>query len=115
MSLPLSFYGTALKQAYSGDLATSRYSAIHTDGSKIQVDVIQSVPNKNGRFRHVVRYVRTGPASEAPLAGGPAPATTVTMTVDHPTDQATDKVAAIIDGFTVMLGGNWDEIALGQQ
>lgn len=111
MTIATSFYTLALQPTFSGDAATSRQSAIQADGTRVVVDLIQSLPKK-GRWRHVVRGQYTAPRD---AVSGVFPSATVTITVDHPEDMLPQKIMEIVQGFTHMFDERWDEVAAGQQ
>lgn len=109
-TISLTFAGVPLQGVYSGDLATKRYSST-IDGITRTVDIIQSVPNNKGRWRHVVRYT----VLLAPDTTGKRTSFTNTVTIDAPSEAVSTVTSGVLEDFLGMLSGNWDEIAAGQQ
>lgn len=113
MTIPaeITVAGLAMSPVYSGSLDTSRRTNTGADGITRTIDIIQSVPNKNGRWRHVVRFTM----SRAPDVNGKRVSFTNTVTMDAPADIPTGDVADVLRSFLVSMDPLWDEVAAGQQ
>jgi hypothetical protein len=113
MTIPatLTVAGHALSRTYSGDTATTRFSGTNGDGITRTVDIIQTLPNKAGRWRHVIRMSYQNPVD--PVTGT-RPSFTFTLTMDAPSTELPTNVGLLLQQYLTAIDPLYDEVAAGE-
>lgn len=109
---PITIATLPLSRTYSGDPATSRFAHTKSDGTKLLVDIIQSLPNSKGRWRHVVRFSYTEAVDPITKV---APSFGATVSFDMVYNASPAAIASLLKDFLLGMDGLWDEVAAGEQ